>query len=191
MSTDNSLMTYQYLTNFLSQQKIALTGAEMHGLMSGIICGGSQDRSWNTLLCDLTNEGLSFSVTLSEQLQQLYDDVKNRLREEDFAFRLLLPDDESSVFERADALAGWVNHFLLGLGVTQPKLGHLKGEIQEVINDLRNIAQLGYDEGENQEELEQSLEEVIEYVRMAAMLCYSEFNQNDDADSKGFPPTLH
>jgi hypothetical protein len=57
------------------------------------------------------------------------------------------------VFDRADALAGWVNHFLLGLGVTQPKLDKVKDETGEAIDDLRNIAQLGYDEDEDQEEL--------------------------------------
>ncbi|SUH35066.1 Uncharacterized protein conserved in bacteria [Salmonella enterica subsp. enterica] len=34
---------------------------------------------------------------------------------------------------RADALAGWVNHFLLGLGVTQPKLDKVTGETGEAM----------------------------------------------------------
>ncbi|MBZ4341468.1 UPF0149 family protein, partial [Mycobacterium tuberculosis] len=78
--------------------------------------------------------------------------------------QLYLPEgDAVSVFDRADALAGWVNHFLLGLGVSQPKLDKVKDETGEAIDDLRNIAQLGYDEDEDQEELEMSLEEIIEY----------------------------
>ncbi|WP_437435771.1 UPF0149 family protein, partial [Klebsiella pneumoniae] len=44
----------------------------------------------------------------------------------------------------------------------------VKDETGEAIDDLRNIAQLGYDEDEDQEELEMSLEEIIEYVRIAA-----------------------
>ncbi|MGK3285587.1 UPF0149 family protein, partial [Klebsiella pneumoniae] len=44
----------------------------------------------------------------------------------------------------------------------------VKDETGEAIDDLRNIAQLGYDEDEDQEELEMSLEEIIEYVRVAA-----------------------
>ena len=72
-------------------------------------------------------------------------------------FQLYLPEgDDVSVFDRADALAGWVNHYLLGLGVTQPKLDKVTGEAGEAIDDLRNIAQLGYDEEEDQEELEMS-----------------------------------
>ena len=62
-------------------------------------------------------------------------------------------------------LQGWVNHFLLGLGVAQPKLSEHK-ELTEVITDLRNIGALGYEEDENQRKsLEDALEEVTEYVK--------------------------
>jgi uncharacterized protein YgfB (UPF0149 family) len=95
------------------------------------------------------------------------------------------------VFERADALAGWVNHFLLGLGVTQPKLDKIKDETGEAIDDLRNIAQLGYDEDEDQEELEMSLEEIIEYVRVAALLCHETFSRQQPTAPEVRKPTLH
>ena len=67
----------------------------------------------------------------------------------------------------------------------------MTGETGEAIDDLRNIAQLGYDEDEDQEELEQSLEEVAEYVRMAAMLCHSEFSQEKPNAAEMQKPTLH
>lgn len=51
----------------------------------------------------------------------------------------------------------------------------MTGETGEAIDDLRNIAQLGYDEDEDQEELEMSLEEIIEYVQVAALLCHDTF----------------
>ena len=90
-----------------------------------------------------------------------------------------------------DALAGWVNHFLLGLGVTQPKLDKIKDETGEAIDDLRNIAQLGYDEDEDQEELEMSLEEIIEYVRVAALLCHETFSRQQPTAPEVRKPTLH
>ena len=94
------------------------------------------------------------------------------------------------MFDRADALAGWVNHFLLGLGMMQPKLAQMKDEVGEAI-DLRNIAQLGYDEDEDQEELEQSLEEVAEYVRVAAIMCHGEFTRHKPTAPENIKPTLH
>ncbi len=192
MSLQNVTPDYNALASALSQQGVGMTPAEMHGLLSGILCGGNQDASWKTLVQDLTNEGMAFPQSLASPLQALRDSTANTLEEEGYLFQLMLPDDDDiSVFDRADALAGWVNHFLLGLGVTQPKLEKVTGETGEAIDDLRTIAQLGYDEDEDQEELEQSLEEVIEYVRVAALLCHDTFTRPQPTAPEVKKPTLH
>lgn len=178
MSIENTYPTYDSLDQNLKQQSVALTAAEMHGLISGLLCGGNRDGSWLTMVHDLTNEGMAFPHTLADLLQQLRKVTSDTLEDDSFEFKMLMPDDEKHVFERADALAGWVNHFLLGLGMMQPKLAKVKGEVGEAIDDLRSIAQLGYDEDEDQEQLAQSLEEVVEYVRVAAILCIGEFGHS-------------
>ncbi len=66
----------------------------------------------------------------------------------------------------------------------------MTGETGEAIDDLRNIAQLGYDEDEDQEELEMSLEEIIEYVRVAALLCHDTFT-HPQPTARSTKPTLH
>ncbi|MCQ4107172.1 YecA family protein [Erwinia persicina] len=192
MSLTNIMPGYNTLASVLTQQGVGMTPAEMHGLISGLICGGNHDSSWQTLMHDLTNEGMAFSQTLAQPLQEMYEAIGNTLEDEGFLFQLYLPeDDDITVFDRADALAGWVNHFLLGLGVVQPKIGQVKGETGEAIDDLRTIAQLGYDEDEDQEELEQSLEEVIEYVRVAALLCHDTFTRAVPTNVVMKKPTLH
>ncbi len=183
---------YNTLASALTLQGVGMTPAEMHGLISGIICGGPGDRNWQTLVHELTNEGLAFSQALSQPLQQLHQGISEMLEDDGFLFQLYLPDeDDITVFDRADALAGWVNHFLLGLGVTQPKLDKVKGETGEAIDDLRTISQLGYDEDEDQEELENSLEEIIEYVRVAALLCHDTFTRQQPTAVEIKKPTLH
>ena len=171
MSIQKSLPNYESLDKLLQQHSIALTAAEIHGLITGLICGGSRDHGWQTLVHDLANDGLAFPQTVAQPLRELFDTTFEALDDSEFAFTMLFPDEESSIFDHADALAGWVNHFLLRVGVAQPKLADKK-EISEVITDLRNIGMLGYDEDEDQEELEQALEEVVEYVRVAVQLCY-------------------
>ncbi|MBS9432486.1 YecA family protein [Photorhabdus hainanensis] len=191
MSIQNSLPDYQSFDEILHQQSVALTAAEMHGLISGLLCGGNRDSSWQVLVHDLANDGLAFSHPLAQQLRELREITFESLDDSNFAFSLLLPDEEDNVFERADALAGWVNHFLLGLGVAQPKFADRK-EISEIIGDLRNIALLGYEEGDDQEELAQALEEVLEYVRVAAQLCYIAFTEPKTVlIAKNDKPTLH
>ncbi len=183
---------YAKVTQLLNQQNVGLTPAEMHGLISGILCGGNTDSSWQPLVHDLTNEGLAFSQDLAQALREMHSATSDALEDDGFMFQLYLPDDEeTTVFDRADGLAGWVNHFLLGLGMTQPKLDKVTGETGEAIDDLRNIAQLGYDEGEDQEELEMSLEEIIEYVRVAALLCHDTFTHPEPTAPEVRKPTLH
>ncbi len=63
--------------------------------------------------------------------------------------------------------------------------------VGEAIDDLRNIAQLGYDEEEDQEELEMSLEEIIEYVRVASLLCHETFTRPQPTAPEVRKPTLH
>ncbi|CAI0859993.1 Uncharacterized protein conserved in bacteria [Serratia proteamaculans] len=192
MSIQNTFPSYQSLTLALNQQAVALTAAEMHGLISGLLCGGSRDAGWQSLVYDLTNEGVAFPQALSLPLQQLHEITRETLEDDDFMFQLMMPEGETvSVFDRADALSGWVNHFLLGLGMMQPKLAQVKDELGEAIDDLRNIAQLGYEEDEDQEELEHSLEEVVEYVRMAAILCHTEFTRRKPTAPENAKPTLH
>lgn len=192
MSIQKSLPNYETLDTLLQQNSIALTAAEIHGLITGLICGGSRDQGWQTLVHDLANDGLAFPQVIAQPLRELYDTTFETLDDSDFAFSMLFPDENASVFDHADALAGWVNHFLLGLGVAQPKLAEKK-EVSEVITDLRNIGMLGYDEDEDQEELEQALEEVVEYVRVAVQLCYITFTEGKKAQTavENNKPTLH
>lgn len=192
MSIQNVMPGYDAVGQLLNEQGVGLTPAEMHGLISGMLCGGNNESSWQTQLHELTNEGLAFSKNLADILRQMHADIAGALEDDGFLFQLYIPDGEdATVFDRADALSGWVNHFLLGLGVTQPKLDKILGETGEAIDDLRNIAQLGYDEDDDQEELEISLEEIIEYVRVAALLCHDTFTRTQLLAPEVSKPTLH
>lgn len=192
MSIQNAMPGYDAVGQLLNEQGVGLTPAEMHGLISGMLCGGNKESSWQTLLHELTNEGLAFSKNLADILRQMHAAIADALEDDGFLFQLYIPEgDDDTVFDRADALSGWVNHFLLGLGVTQHKLDKVTGETGEAIDDLRNIAQLGYDEDDDQEELEMSLEEIIEYVRVAALLCHDTFTRTQPLIPEASKPTLH
>ncbi|HDG1664498.1 TPA: YecA family protein [Kluyvera ascorbata] len=192
MSIQNEMPVYTVMNQLLNQQGVGLTPAEMHGLLSGLLCGGNKDSSWQPLVHDLTNEGLAFGHELAESLRSMHAATSDALEDDGFLFQLYLPEgDDVSVFDRADALSGWVNYFLLGLGMVQPKLDKVRDETGEAIDDLRNIAQLGYEEDEDQEELEMSLEEIIEYVRVAALLCHDTFTHPQPTAPEVQKPTLH
>ena len=172
MSIQNEMPGYNEMNQYLNQQGTGLTPAEMHGLISGMICGGNDDSSWLPLLHDLTNEGMAFGHELAQALRKMHSATSDALQDDGFLFQLYLPDGDD-------------------VSVTQPKLDKVTGETGEAIDDLRNIAQLGYDEDEDQEELEMSLEEIIEYVRVAALLCHDTFTHPQPTAPEVQKPTLH
>ena len=174
---------YNELNRQLIQNKIGMTAAELHGFLSGILAGGNHDESWKILTKDMLNDGQSIAEPLNKEIEKLYHLTKQQLIDEDFEFQLLLGDQD--LFTQIDDLVGWVNHFLLGIGLVQPKINRVKGDVGEAIYDLRQIVKLGYDENEDQQELGFAFEEIKEYVRITAMLCFDEFNESD------ITPTLH
>lgn len=172
----------------LKSTGIGINFSELHGFLSGLICGGVQDQSWQPLLYQFTNDNHAYPIALLAQVSELYQQISAELSDvESFAFEVGLTNDEN-VFARADSLSEWANHFLLGLGLAQPHLDKEKGEIGEAVDDLHDICQLGYDEDDDEKELSEALEEIIEYVRTIAALFYTQFNQGKQVEEKR---TLH
>ena len=73
---------------YLNQQGTGLTPAEMHGLISGMICGGNDDSSWLPLLHDLTNEGMAFGHELAQALRKMHSATSDALQDDGFLFQL-------------------------------------------------------------------------------------------------------
>lgn len=176
---------YSNLNQQLQSASIALSAAELHGFLTGLICAGLKDQSWQPLLFQFTNDNHAYPTQLLNEIDKIYGEIDRTLGDVDgFNFELCLP--EQDVFTRADALCEWANHFLLGLGLVQTKLEKEKGEIGEALDDLQDICHLGYDEQDDQEELAEALEEIIEYIRTIAALFYTHFRPAEMAK-----PTVH
>lgn len=181
------MQSYFDFSQQLKQAGIALSPAELHGFLCGLICGGNHDESWQPLLFQFTNENHAYPTALLNEITTIYQHSKQTLADIDgFNFELWLPDDEQDVFLRADALSEWANHFLLGLGLVQTQLDKQKGEVGEAIDDLQDICHLGYDEDDDKEELSEALEEIVEYVRTIACVLFTHFHPQQPTQ-----PVLH
>ncbi|MGR3807353.1 hypothetical protein SAMN05660772_00727 [Pasteurella testudinis DSM 23072] len=179
-------LDYQQFNQLLQSHQIGMNAAELHGFLSGLLCGGLQNDNWKSLTYQFTNDGHAYPSALIPSLEQLHQSINAELSDEgDFAFELWL--DEKTLFSRADSLSEWVSHFLLGLALAKPYLDQEGEEVKEALGDLNDIANLGYDESDDQEELDVALTEISEYVRAIAMFFYSEFHSKSETPSK----TLH
>ena len=118
-------------------------------------------------------EAGSGAPTPDGPLDRLFVASRTQLADPDLGFGLLLPDDERPVAERAEALLGWCRGFLGGFGLSAGEKPPLSDEAREALDDLSKIAasRLAYDDPDGDEA---AFVEVAEFVRVAALLLYSD-----------------
>ena len=182
--------TYQQAQQLLESNDIFVMPAEVHGIITGLLaCGVDiEEKDYQGLLCDVLNDGISFEKNLKHWLSELYTQVVESFTNEQLQFEMLLPDEEDSLIDQANALVAWVNGFLLGFGLKQQDYGKISGDVKEVIQDFTEISRLDTHFDETEED-KQALHEVLEYVRVSAMLCFSELGKRENTAQRS--KTLH
>ncbi|TAA41793.1 MULTISPECIES: UPF0149 family protein [Corallincola] len=188
----NSIYDFEDFSELLTRFQMLASAAEVHGVISGLVCGGTplDGRSWRAPLADAINEGYGLPSDLEEACGRVYQQVCQVLIDDTMAFAPLLPDDETELLSRVDAMADWVDGFLAGFALACGSLEEASDELKEVLSDLSELTRVSLgDEGEDTEEMESAFVEVVEYLRVSAMYCFNEFG-----DRKGLAepkPRLH
>ena len=113
--------------------------------------------------------------------------VKGELTSDDMTVVLLLPTDDAPLAERAAALGQWCQGFLTGFGLNSRDSSALSTEATEVLQDLAAIAQV-QDALEESDDGESDYMEVMEYLRVAPLLLFTETNKTVEPAAK---PSLH
>ena len=160
--------------------------AELHGLLLGRSCAGAgfDTEAW---LADAAQLLESEPVdNVRNALIGLQEMVKSELTGEDIAIVLLLPGDDLPLTERAAALGQWCQGFLSGFGLNAGGKD-LSAEVNEVLQDLTAISQV-QDALEESEDGESDYMEVMEYLRVAPLLLYTELAKPVAPVAK---PSLH
>jgi uncharacterized protein YgfB (UPF0149 family) len=152
---------------------VGVDASELHGSLCGLLSGGGEAptrRDWlNRSLADPE----PVDIAPGGALDRMYVATASLLEAPDFGFELLLPDPDDSVAARGEALLGWCRGFLGGFGLAAGAQPPLSDESKDALADLGRIAgsDLSYEDPENDEE---ALEEVAEFVRVAALLLHSD-----------------
>ena len=150
---------------------IAIEPSELHGSLCGYLAGGGSVDA-DDWLQQLAVEADAAPVP-GGALAQLRVTTLAQFDAQDFGFELLLPGDDAALAERADALIGWCNGFLGGFGLAAPPADMLSDEAAEALQDMGRIAasDLSCEDSEADEE---ALAEIVEFVRVAALLLHGD-----------------
>lgn len=177
---------YAAFASLLAGSAQPVSPAELHGLLLGRSCAGA-GFDFEPWLADATELlGAEPDDNVRQALVGLQEMVKGELAGGDIAIVLLLPSDEAPLAERALALGQWCQSFLTGFGLVAGDRA-LSAEAMEVLQDLAAIAQV-QDSLEESEDGESDYMEVMEYLRVAPLLLFTECAKPAAPAAK---PSLH
>ncbi len=174
-SSTNNKLDFSSAQADITTENIKAHASEIHGVLTGLICAGFsfEDQAYLAMLNDLFNNGEGFPTRVKATVKQMFSELWTDILDDTYTFQLMLPDDDDSLVERGHALGAWVQGFNLGFGLQQKDSPVTSSEVKEVLTDFAEIANLS-DEMEEDEDTEQAYFEISEYVRISALLCFSE-----------------
>ncbi len=160
--------------------------AESHGTLCALLLAAAPLETW--LGHTLQETPAAADVLARERLgvlQALYLETRTQLDDGDLGLALLLPADDADFAARLQALAGWCQGFLYGLGVAGlAEADGLDEDTREGLSDLLEISKLDVDE-DGDDEAEQQFAHLVEHVRLVTLML------NESLNPLERPPTLH
>lgn len=181
---------YDTLEESLHRCGASWDAAQTHGLLTGrlAIAGVPAGPEWLLQVLEGVDENNALRKECQKHLDTLYQSTFWQLSERLSEFEPLLPSDEDDVAVRTVALARWCEGFLHGLvsarhsAVLKERLG--SEPLSDIIKDILQMTRAGLDEESDEEENDSAYTELIEYLRVAAQLCYEELADIRNARSE-------
>jgi uncharacterized protein YgfB (UPF0149 family) len=165
--------------------------AELHGMLCGQVSGGRQCGADEWLkavreFCDLEH----FEITDDQRniCDLLVEASRSGLHSDSFEFAPLLPDDRCPQADRARELGAWCRGYLHGFGASGVTADtKIEANVAEVLRDFAKISQTVSELGDELDESEHDLVELIEYLRAGVMTVFIEMRGPQTPESD----TLH
>lgn len=151
---------------------LAQSPAELHGAICGWIAGGGKAGDDRWLAKVMADDNLP-AAPRDGELARLRDASLGQFEDRGFGFELLLPDADATLAVRSGALFDWCRGFLGGFGLAAGAAPPLSDEGGEALADLARLAAATAQE-EGDEEDEDALGELEEFVRVAALLLHGD-----------------
>lgn len=150
---------------------LATPASELHGGLCGWLAGGG-DAGGNWLARVMVDDSLP-APAAGSVLARLQAATSAQFEDRDFGLELLVPDESASLAERSGALFDWCRGFVGAFGLAAGGQPRLSDEGQEALADLARLARAtAQDDGD--EEDEEALAEIEEFVRVAALLLHGD-----------------
>jgi hypothetical protein len=168
---------HEELTQVLHAAAADSSASEAHGLLSGTLCAGGKTGPalWLEHLLGEGNTLSAAAADCSDMLLTLQSDILRQFNDDVLGFELLLPVDDAPLSLRTEALSQWCAGFLFGLALGGFREDvAMPGNASEVMKDFSEISRAGFTCDAGEEADEAAYMEIVEYVRMGALLLHEE-----------------
>lgn len=197
LEVNETLLGFDEIANLMvAEEAMTVSPSELHGLLAGQLASGARLAGdvWLTSAADLLDLASGFvHEDTKVGLLALYDQTLGQFESDSLEFTLMQPDDDASLSQRVSSLGSWCQGFMSGFGYQGKQTDQtLSSEAKDALNDLSQIAQVE-SEVEEDESAESDLYELQEYVRMAALMIFTECNMPEEGSDQPAqePPVIH
>lgn len=182
---------FDELADLFVELEVFSSPSELHGMLCGLLARPDEidEHSWLTGAATFLEQSSFDSDEAKTLLLEMFATTRQQLTATGFELLMLLPDDDVDISDRAESLGRWCLGFVTGIGDARTALTE---EGKETLEDVEKIAQIDEQSLEECEEHEQDLMQLVEYVRMAALMLHSELHsQADQSGADSSQPSIH
>ena len=167
--------------------------SQLHGLLCGQLSAGLRPTSENWL--EIAASQMCCEDVLPPSVRgglvEFYDFTLHELGCEELTFSPLLPDEDNTLAEQAEALGQWCSGFLSGFGLAGLAESAISEEASSALKDIAQISLVQTEELADNEETERDLFEICEYVRMVTLMLFNECQtETHSKDDTGINPNV-
>ncbi|MFT7286569.1 MAG: hypothetical protein ACI87W_000677 [Halieaceae bacterium] len=188
-SGDPAPVSFDELANALLEQGETASPAELHGCLCGLLGGGAPENPEHLVPEIEKTLDVRLQGELAQATRSLCASSLEPLLEGDFDFYPLLPEDDLELAQRVTAMADWCRAFLSGYAQARVRADAagkaVAPDSAEALRDFAAIAQAAFDDEDGEDEAERQYEELVEYLRVAAMNVLMDASAGKDEAGPG------
>jgi len=160
---------------------LTLNPSSLHGALVGLLGAGFNPSTEQHLTATVAALEKSLAVELRGDLVDFVARLSlatlSSIQDADYTFQPLLPPEDDALEDRLMSISDWTGGFLSGFtqGITYREAVNepIAGLTADALKDMAAIAQVDSEQMET-EDAERQLEEIIEYLRFAAINIVNE-----------------
>ncbi len=181
--TDHAGINLQFedLAELFVKMGSSLTPAYLHGSLVGVLASGKRmsQEDWVDWALDLIAPTVDVEQAHVTIIQGLYFKALSELEDEGMVFRLMVANEDTPITDRLLLLSEWAGSFLGAFGATGvvKEISEMPATLQEILEDLSEIAQVDAEQGIDQATAEQDYIAIAEHVRLSALTMFLEYNE--------------